>query len=88
LLYNVPSIPIPDQETARLLSRDFRRTLQEVYEREKMNLGETSILSEWLWNRQHPIKAFDKAVLDAVGLEKLTTTLNAMGITVDEWLEQ
>jgi hypothetical protein len=87
LLYTPPLSPIPDQETARL-SHEFRRTCQLVYEREKMNLGHTSLLAVWPWKTMHSIKAFDKALINVMGLEKLATTLNAMGITVDEWLEQ
>ncbi len=87
LLFKVPLIPIPDQETARLLSHEFRRTCQNVSERGKMNLGDTEILSAWSWKTIRSIKAFDKALIDEAGIEKLTTTLNEMGITVDEWLE-
>jgi hypothetical protein len=87
LLSKVPLIPIPDHETARLLSHEFRRTCQNVYERGKMNLEDTAILSAWSWKTIRSIKAFDNALIDEAGLEKLTTTLNAMGITVDEWFE-
>ena len=64
----------------------LRQICHKVNESEKNDSGDAAILVSWPWKRRRLIKAFDRALIDETGADKLRTILNAMGITVDQWI--
>jgi hypothetical protein len=65
---------------------DLRRLCHDVWEQHGQAIGDMTPFTSWSWRKKRLIKAFDKALVDEVGAEKLDELLKAMGTTVEQWL--
>jgi hypothetical protein len=66
----------------------LRELCKGVWNDPKRGLAKLEATRWWPWSQRRFIKAFDKALVEQVGEEKLTEIFGAMGTTVEQWLAE